>query len=142
MKKTLTSSLLMLMFAGGAAHSQDDGTLSKIAELGEITVGHRDGAVPFSYYDDKQKPVGYAMDLCAKVVDAVKVKLNRPDLKVTYMPVTGTTRMPLLANGTIDMGWHHHQQCGPAEAGDILHHQLCRGDTHPVEEVCTHRFHG
>jgi len=103
MKKTLTSSLLMLMFAGGAAHSQDDGTLSKIAELGEITVGHRDGAVPFSYYDDKQKPVGYAMDLCAKVVDAVKVKLNRPDLKVTYMPVTGTTRMPLLANGTIDM---------------------------------------
>jgi len=103
MKKTLTSSLLMLMFAGGAAHSQDDGTLSKIAELGEITVGHRDGAVPFSYYDDKQKPVGYAMDLCAKVVDAVKVKLNKPDLKVTYMPVTGTTRMPLLANGTIDM---------------------------------------
>lgn len=103
MKKTLTTSLLMFMFAGGAAQAQDDGTLSKIAELGEITVGHRDGAVPFSYYDDKQQPIGYAMDLCAKVVDAVKVKLNKPDLKVTYMPVTGTTRMPLLANGTIDM---------------------------------------
>jgi glutamate/aspartate transport system substrate-binding protein len=103
MKKTLTTSLLMFMFAGGVANAQDDGTLSKIAELGEITVGHRDGAVPFSYYDDKQQPIGYAMDLCAKVVDAVKVKLNKPDLKVTYMPVTGTTRMPLLANGTIDM---------------------------------------
>jgi glutamate/aspartate transport system substrate-binding protein len=103
MKKTLTTSLLMFMFAGGAAQAQDDGTLSKIAELGEITVGHRDGAVPFSYYNDKQQPIGYAMDLCAKVVDAVKVKLNKPDLKVTYMPVTGTTRMPLLANGTIDM---------------------------------------
>ncbi|WP_349972624.1 transporter substrate-binding domain-containing protein [Pseudomonas caspiana] len=103
MKKTLTTSLLMFMFAGGGAHAQDDGTLAKIAELGEITVGHRDGAVPFSYYDDKQQPVGYAMDLCAKVVDAVKVKLGKPDLKVVYMPVTGTTRIPLLANGTIDM---------------------------------------
>lgn len=103
MKKTLTTSMLMFMFAGVGAHAQDEGTLTKVAELGEITVGHRDGAVPFSYYDDKQQPVGYAMDLCAKVVDAVKVKLNKPDLKVTYMPVTGTTRMPLLANGTIDM---------------------------------------
>lgn len=103
MKKTLTTSMLMFMFAGVGAHAQDDGTLAKIAELGEITVGHRDGAVPFSYYDDKQQPIGYAMDLCAKVVDGVKAKLNKPDLKVTYMPVTGTTRMPLLANGTIDM---------------------------------------
>ncbi|OCR24435.1 ABC transporter [Pseudomonas syringae] len=102
MKKTLTTSLLMFICAGGAAHAED-GTLTKVAELGEITVGHRDGAVPFSYYDDKQQPIGYAMDLCAKVVDAVKIKLNKPDLKITYMPVTGTTRMPLLANGTIDM---------------------------------------
>jgi glutamate/aspartate transport system substrate-binding protein len=103
MKKTLTTSMLMFMFAGVGAHAQDEGTLSKVAELGEITVGHRDGAVPFAYYDDKQQPVGYAMDLCAKIVDAVKAKVNKPDLKVTYMPVTGTTRMPLLANGTIDM---------------------------------------
>jgi glutamate/aspartate transport system substrate-binding protein len=103
MKKTLATSLLTLMFAGGGAHAQDEGTLAKIAELGEITVGHRDGAVPFSYYDDKQQPIGYAMDLCAQVVNAVKVKLNKPDLKITYMPVTGTTRIPLLANGTIDM---------------------------------------
>jgi glutamate/aspartate transport system substrate-binding protein len=101
MKKTLTASLLMFICAG--AWAQDEGTLGKIAETGEITVGHRDGAVPFSYYDDKQQPVGYAMDLCDHVVDAVKARLNKPDLKVTYMPVTGTTRMPLLANGTIDM---------------------------------------
>ncbi|MBD1586334.1 transporter substrate-binding domain-containing protein [Pseudomonas typographi] len=103
MKKTLAASMLTLMFAAGGAHAQDDGTLAKIAELGAITVGHRDGAVPFSYYDDNQRPIGYAMDLCARVVDAVKLKLNKPDLKVTYMPVTGTTRIPLLANGTIDM---------------------------------------
>jgi glutamate/aspartate transport system substrate-binding protein len=103
MKKTLSAALLMFTWASAGAQAQDEGTLAKIAETGEIVVGHRDGAVPFSYYDDQQQPIGYAMDLCAKVVDAVKVKLNKPDLKVSYMPVTGTTRMPLLANGTIDM---------------------------------------
>jgi glutamate/aspartate transport system substrate-binding protein len=91
------------LLTGFAAHAQDSGTLGKIAETGEIVVGHRDGALPFSYYDDQQQAIGYAMDLCASVVDAVKSKLNKPDLKVIYMPVTGTTRIPLLANGTIDM---------------------------------------
>ena len=59
--------------------------------------------MPFSYYDDQQRPIGYALDLCGVVVDAVKAKLGKPDLKINYMPVTGTTRIPLLANGTIDM---------------------------------------
>ncbi len=77
--------------------------LRAIAELGEIMVGHRDDAAPFSYCDDRQQPVGYAMDLCGTVVDAVKQKLGKPDLKVVYMPVSGTTRIPLLVNGTIDM---------------------------------------
>ena len=102
MKKILAASSMMLMFAAAGVSAQE-GTLAKIAELGEISVGHRDGAVPFSYYDDQQRPVGYAMDLCAKVVEAIKLKLDEPDLKVSYLPVTGATRMPLLANGTIDM---------------------------------------
>lgn len=102
MKKVLAASSLMLMVATAAVSAQED-TLAKVAELGEISIGHRDGAVPFSYYDDQQRPIGYAMDLCAKVVDALKVKLDKPDLKVSYLPVTGATRMPLLANGTIDM---------------------------------------
>lgn len=86
-----------------AASEELDGTLKKIADSGQITVGHRDGAVPFSYYDDDQKPIGYAMDICGAVVSAVKTRLNKPDLKVNTLAVTGTTRIPLLANGTIDM---------------------------------------
>lgn len=99
----LAATLFAIALGSVAAHAQGGGTLAKIAESGEITVGHRDGAVPFSYYDDQQQAIGYAMDLCAHVVDAVKANLNKPDLKVSYMPVTGTTRIPLLANGTIDM---------------------------------------
>lgn len=79
------------------------GTLKKIKELGTITVGHRESSIPFSYYDDKQQVVGYAMDLCQRIVDAVKAKLNLPNLQVKLNPVTSATRIPLIANGTVDL---------------------------------------
>ncbi len=80
-----------------------EGTLKKIKDTGSITVGHRDASVPFSYYDDKQQPIGYAMDLCHRVVDAVKKELKMPKLEVKYQLVTSANRIPLMANGTIDL---------------------------------------
>jgi glutamate/aspartate transport system substrate-binding protein len=90
-----------LAFAGAAAGQE--GTLKKIKESGAITIGHRDASVPFSYYDDKQQPVGYAMDLCHRIVDAVKKDLAMPKLEVKYQLVTSANRIPLMANGTIDL---------------------------------------
>jgi len=97
---------LIALFAaailGFSAWAQD-GTLKKIKDSGSITIGHRDASVPLSYYDDKQQPIGYAMDLCAKIVDAVKAELKLPALKVNYQLVTSANRIPLMANGTIDL---------------------------------------
>jgi glutamate/aspartate transport system substrate-binding protein len=86
----------------GTAQAQD-GTLGKIKSSGTITIGHRDASLPFSYYDDKQQPIGYAMDLCHRIVDAVKTELKLPNLKVNYQLVTSANRIPLMANGTIDL---------------------------------------
>ena len=83
--------------------SAQQGTLDKIKASGSITIGHRDASIPFSYLDDKQQPIGYSMDLCARVVNAVKAELKLPAIKVAYQPVTSATRIPLLANGTIDI---------------------------------------
>ena len=80
-----------------------EGTLKKIKDSGSITIGHRDASLPFSYYDDKQQPIGYAMDLCAKIVDAVKAELKMPSIKTNYQLVTSANRIPLMANGTIDL---------------------------------------
>jgi len=80
-----------------------DGTLKKIKDSGSMTIGHRDASLPFSYYDDKQQPIGYAMDLCMKIVDAVKAELKLPKLDVKYQLVTSANRIPLMANGTIDL---------------------------------------
>src|SRR5690348_14304683 len=106
MKRMRIATLALLTLAGfaQAAVAQElTGTLKKIKDSGAITIGHRDGSVPFSYYDDKQQPVGYAMDLCARVVDAVKSELKAPKLEVKYQLVTSANRIPLMANGTIDL---------------------------------------
>src|SRR6201987_6329890 len=79
------------------------GTLKKIKYAVVITLGHRESSIPFSYYDDKNQVVGYAQDLLMMVVDAVKKKLNMPNLQVKLIPVTSQTRIPLIQNGTIDI---------------------------------------
>ena len=99
--KTAFALLAALALAGTAA--AQEGTLKKIKDSGAITIGHRDASVPFSYYDDRQQPVGYAMDLCHRIVDAVKKDLNMPKLEVKYQLVTSANRIPLMANGTIDL---------------------------------------
>jgi glutamate/aspartate transport system substrate-binding protein len=86
---------------GFQAAAQD--TLKKVKDSGAITIGHRDASIPFSYYDDKQQVVGYAVDLCLKIVDAVKKEVGNPNLKVNYQLVTSANRIPLMANGTIDL---------------------------------------
>jgi glutamate/aspartate transport system substrate-binding protein len=91
-----------LSFAAPAL-AQEGGTLKKIRDSGSITIGHRDASIPFSYYDDKQQPIGFAMDLCMRIVDAVRTELKLPKLDVKYQLVTSANRIPLIANGTVDL---------------------------------------
>ena len=87
-----------------AAAGNAGSTLDKIKSSGEIVLAHRDSSVPFSYIaDTPNQPVGYAHDLQMKVVEAVKTKLNKPDLKVRYVLVTSQNRIPSIANGTADL---------------------------------------
>ena len=95
-----TTAAVCLAFAAPAIAQE---TLKKIKDTGTITVGHRDASIPFSYYDDQQKPVGYAMDICARIVEDVKKAVSMPNLKVNYQLVTSANRIPLMANGTIDL---------------------------------------
>jgi glutamate/aspartate transport system substrate-binding protein len=89
--------------AAPAPAPQVTDTLKKIKETGVIKIGHRDASIPFSYLDDKQKPIGYGVDICLKIVDAVKAELKMPDLKVEFVPVTSQTRIPILTGGNIDL---------------------------------------
>jgi glutamate/aspartate transport system substrate-binding protein len=94
---------LTSLWTGQACAQELMGTLKKIKDIGAITLGHRESSTPFSYYDDKQQAVGYAMDLCHRIVDAVKSELKLPQLQTRLNPVTSATRIPLIANGTVDL---------------------------------------
>ena len=97
---------LLVVLAGLAvsvAAGAQEGTLKKIKDSGTITIGNRESSIPFSYLDDQQKPIGYSMDICARVVEEVKKELKLPKLDVKYNVVTPQTRMQLIANGTVDL---------------------------------------
>ena len=106
--------------------SGDDltGTLKKIKETGVINIGYRDSSIPFSYLDDNQKPVGFAIDICLKVVEAVKKELKLANLNVEFNPVTSSGRIPLLANGTIDL------ECGSTTNNPDRLKQVAFTNTH------------
>ena len=103
LKFTVPIIALVSFFDTQALAQQSSGTLEKIKDSGAITIGHRESSVPFSYYDDNQRVIGYAMDLCYRIVDAVKSELKMKELEVKLNPVTSATRIPLIANGTIDL---------------------------------------
>ena len=88
----------------GAVQAEElTGTLKKIKDTGSITLGVRDSSIPFSYLDDKQSYQGYSIDLCMKAVTAIQKQLGLTALNVKMNPVTSATRIPLMANGTVDL---------------------------------------
>lgn len=90
--------------ANAGAFAQDaTSTLAKIQQSGVIAIGHRETSVPFSYVDANNQVIGFSQDLCNKVIDAVKAKTKRSDLKVRFIPVTSQNRIPLVQNGTVDL---------------------------------------
>ncbi len=105
------------------------GTMKKIKETGTITVSHREASIPFSYLDDNQKPIGYSVDICNKVVEAVKAELKMPNLAVKFQPVTSSNRIPLLQNGTIDL------ECGSTTNSVERQKQVAFGNTYFVINV-------
>jgi glutamate/aspartate transport system substrate-binding protein len=96
-------SVLVGLVISSVASAQSAGTLAKIKETGVITIGHRESSIPFSYLDKSQKPVGYSMDLCNKIVDSVKKELKLEKLDVKLVPVTSQNRIPLMEGGSIDL---------------------------------------
>lgn len=90
----------LLLFCATLSHATD--TLTRIKETQTITIAHREASVPFSYVVDN-KPVGYAVDICLKVVDALKKELKLPQLKVNYLLVTPSTRIAAIVDGKADL---------------------------------------
>ena len=98
------AALAALVYVANAAEAQEPiGNLKKIKDTGAITIGHRESSSPFSFLDANKQPVGYAIDLCLKIVDEVKATLQKPDIAVKYAIVNAQTRIPMVVDGSIDL---------------------------------------
>jgi glutamate/aspartate transport system substrate-binding protein len=122
--RTVAYTLAIACCAGQADSQELTGTLKNIKETGAITLGYRESSIPFSYLDDSQKPVGYAMDICLEIVEAVKKALKLDKLEVKLNPVSSSARIPLMANGTIDL------ECGSTTNNTDRLKQVAFTNTH------------
>ena len=124
MRRLLIAAIAAGIASAPACAQELTGVLKKVKDTGAITIGYRESSVPFSYLDDKQQPIGYAMDICMKVVAAIKSELKLEKLDVKLNPVTSATRIPLVANGTIDL------ECGSTTNNAERQKQVSYTNTH------------
>lgn len=101
LRSTLAFAISLAVSSAFAA--EPGGTLEKVKETKRIVIGFQEASIPFSYLDANQKPAGFTVDICMKIVDAVKRELKQPQTVVEFTPVTPANRIPLLINGTIDL---------------------------------------
>ena len=77
--------------------------LDDIRNRGKIVIAHRESSVPFSFVDASGKPVGYAVDLCRRVAEAVRTKLGLKALAVDYLKVTPADRIAAVVDRRADL---------------------------------------
>lgn len=98
----VTASLAAFVGLAPAAANAAD-TLSKIRDTRTITIAHREASLPFSYLDGDKKPVGYSLDLCLKIAEAVRRELKLPQMQIAYLLVTPSSRIPDIVAGKADL---------------------------------------
>jgi ABC-type amino acid transport substrate-binding protein len=97
-----------LALAAGAARAQTEapteltGTLARVRASGAVTVAHRASSIPFSYLSAHGEPIGYSIELCRKLVEAIGDAVGR-ELEIKWLPVTSESRIDAIASGRADL---------------------------------------
>jgi ABC-type amino acid transport substrate-binding protein len=97
------STVVLLAWLASAAFAQSGPVLDRLKSGGKMVIAHRESSVPFSYLDADKKPVGYALDICQRLVEAVGKKLNLKDIKTDFVLVSAAARIDTLVQGKADM---------------------------------------
>jgi len=94
---------LFISLTGPCRAQQVQGTLANILETKTIKLGHLDQSIPFSFADEKGKPLGYSVELCLRVVAGIEQQYGLSKLEVRWVPVSMANRFDMVANGSIDL---------------------------------------
>jgi ABC-type amino acid transport substrate-binding protein len=100
--KPLVAGCMSLLLVGFAHAQAWTGTLKKAHATGAVTLGYRDASIPFSYLSVRGEPIGYAIEICRALVDAMGQEIGR-ELQIKWLPVTSETRFSALTSGQVDL---------------------------------------
>jgi polar amino acid transport system substrate-binding protein/glutamate/aspartate transport system substrate-binding protein len=95
--------ILVIVSLGLAAPSYGQDILEKIEKTGKVTMGFREGSVPFGFVNAKGEWVGFGLDLGNEIVAALSAKFGK-EIELVKKPINPKTRIPMVINGTIDIG--------------------------------------
>jgi len=95
--------LAVLALVAPLGYAAQADTLAQIEETGTMRIGFRTAEPPMSFSDKEGKPAGYSVDVCQRIANAVKFQLNKPNLRVEYLPVTAEERFTALAENKYDI---------------------------------------
>jgi len=84
---------LTLVIGVGSAHASK---LDEVKKRGVLVAGVKDATPPFGFIDESKQLVGFEIDL----LKAIAAKLG---VKLELKPVTSSTRIPLLTQGSVDI---------------------------------------
>jgi len=102
MRRTLSLTLAVLLLAGAATPALAETVLEKINRTGVLTAGTRTASIPFAFIDERNQWIGFSIDLLEAIRERLEKKLGKP-IKLDKKEVTPATRIPLVANRTIDI---------------------------------------
>jgi ABC-type amino acid transport substrate-binding protein len=104
-----STALALLLLAGPALGQVEDaapvqlsGTLLKVRNAGAVTIAYREASVPFSYLSQRGAPIGYSIELCRKIVEAMGGTVGK-ELAIQWLPVTSESRIEAIASGRADL---------------------------------------
>ncbi|SEA93583.1 amino acid ABC transporter substrate-binding protein [Variovorax sp. YR216] len=78
------------------------GTLAKVRDAGAVTIGYRESSIPFSFLSPRNEPIGYSIELCKALVEAMSDAVHKT-LATKWVPVTAESRIDAVASGRVDL---------------------------------------
>jgi glutamate/aspartate transport system substrate-binding protein len=103
--KRLTLALFAsIALAVSSAHAQSvPNTLGKIKAAKVINVAFAGDSPPFSAIDSDNKPAGYSIELCKRVIAQIGRAVGNPELKVNWLVGGAAERVQMVASGKADI---------------------------------------
>ena len=112
-------------FGTSAVAQTPGGTLDKIRTSGKAVIGVREASPPMAYaLGANTNYTGYHVELCERIIRKLA-----PQAKLEYFAMTPQNTMPLVQNGTVDIG------CGPATNNLTRQQQVAFAVTTYIRQV-------